>query len=488
MTRPDTAPAPPAAAEVPPGRSRWPALAVLCTGNLMVILDGSIVTVALPAIQDGVGFSEAGLTWVVNGYLIAFAGLLLLSGRLGDLLGGRQVFTAGLSLFTVASLACGLADTAGALITFRFLQGAGGAIASAVVLGMIVTMFPAPAEQARALAFYAMTAAAGASVGLILGGVLTRSLDWQWIFYVNVPLGAAAVVLTQRIVPATRGLGLRGGADVLGAVLVTTSLMLLIYTIIEGSEQGWGNPRTPTLGVTSLLLLGAFLARQAVAARPLLPLRIFRSRPVAAANVVLVLMVAGLFGYQVCTALYLQKALGYDALRTGLAFLPTPLTIAVVSLGLATRLNTRFGPRPVLAGGLLLVTGALALLARVPVDGSYPRDILPAFLVIGLGFGAAMPALIGQAMAVTDPAHAGVASGVANTAQQVGASLGTAILATLAASRTDDLLAQGRSSSAALTGGFQLAYGAGAAFILAAVLVVLFVLRQPRRVRGGPVR
>ncbi|WP_242423830.1 MFS transporter, partial [Frankia sp. EI5c] len=416
---------------------------------------------------------------VMNGYLIAFAGLLLLAGRLGDLLGARSVFIAGLGLFTVASLACGLARTGGLLVAFRFVQGAGGALASAVALGLIVTIFPDGRERARALACYAFVAAAGSSIGLILGGVLTRSLSWPWVFYVNVPLGAAAMVLALRVLPPIAGLGLREGADALGAGLVTAGLMLGVYAIVRGGAEGWGAGGTLWPLAASLLLLTAFVGRQATAARPLLPLRVLRSRTVGGANVILLLMVAGLFGYQLCSALYLQDVFGYDALRTGLAFLPAPLTIAVVSLGVAARLSGRFGARPVIVAGLALVAVALLLLARVPADGSYARDVAPAFVLMGLGFGAVMPALIGQAMAVADPAEAGIASGTANTTQQIGAALGAAILTTLAAARTESLLGHGRSATAALTGGFHLAYAVSAALVAAALVVALLVLRPP---------
>lgn len=472
-----TTPAPPPSQ---PSTSRWLALGILCTGNLMIILDGSIVTVALPTIQQDLGFSQSGLAWVVNSYLIAFAGLLLLSGRLGDLLGSKQVFTVGLVVFTAASLACGLASAPWALVTFRFIQGVGGALASAVALGMIITLFQDAGERAKALAVYAFVAAAGSSLGLILGGVLTQSLGWEWVFLVNVPIGVVAIVLTLRAVPGLPGIGLREGADVTGSVLVTSGLMLLVFTIVKADDYTWGDARTLGLLAASLVLLAAFVVRQARAAKPLLPLHIFRNRIISGANVIMLLMVAGLFGYQFCTALYLQNVLGFDALKTGLAFLPAPVTIAVVSLGLAARLNQRFGARPVLLGGLLLVAVALVLLARVPSDGQYLVDIVPAFVLLGLGFGAAMPALMGQAMAVTSPSDAGIASGLVNTTQQVGASLGTAVLATLAASRTASLLADNESQVDALTSGFRLAYTLSAAFVVVSVLVAAFVLRTPR--------
>ncbi|WP_380283571.1 MFS transporter [Kitasatospora purpeofusca] len=445
----------------------------------MIILDGSIVTVALPTIQTDLGFTPSGLAWVVNAYLIAFAGLLLLSGRLGDLLGDKRVFSAGLALFTAASLACGLASSSTALVVFRFVQGIGGALASAVVLGMIITLFPDAVERAKALAAYAFVSAAGASLGLILGGVLTQSFSWPWVFYVNVPIGLVALVLTQSVVPGGKGAGLREGADLVGSVLATGGLMLLVYTIIKAEEYTWGDGRTLGLLGGSLVLLAGFVVRQAYAAKPLLPLHIFRSRAVSGANGIMVLMVAGLFGYQFCTALYFQNVLGYDALKTGLAFLPAPVTIAIVSLGLAVKLNQKFGPRRVLVAGLLLVAAALALLARVPSDGSFLADIVPPFVLLGLGFGAAMPALIGQAMAVTSPNDAGIASGLVNTSQQVGASIGTAVLATVAASRTATLLGEGHDRAEALTGGFHLAYGLSAAFVVVGVLLAAFVLRSP---------
>jgi EmrB/QacA subfamily drug resistance transporter len=444
----------------------------------MIILDSSIVTVALPTIQHDLGFSQSGLAWVVNAYLIAFAGLLLLSGRLGDLLGGKRVFTVGLSLFTVASLACGLASAPWALVTFRFVQGIGGSLASAVVLGMIITMFPDAAGRNKALAVYAFVSAAGASLGLILGGVLTQSFNWPWVFYVNVPIGVVAVILTQRVIPSLPGLGLREGADVTGAALATAGLMLTVYTIIKAEDYSWGDARTLGLLAGAIVLLAAFVVRQAYAAKPLLPLRIFRSRAVSGANGIMVLMVAGLFGYQFCTALYFRNVLGYDALKTGLAFLPAPVTIAVVSLGFAVRLNNRFGARKVLISGLVLVAAALALLARVPADGHYAVDIVPPFVLLGLGFGAAMPALMGQAMSVFSPTDAGIASGLVNTTQQVGASIGTAVLATVAAFRTAKLLGEHKSPMAALTGGFQLSYGISASFVAVAVIVAAFVLRS----------
>ncbi|WIY01535.1 MFS transporter [Amycolatopsis mongoliensis] len=457
-------------AENHPTRSRGLALAVLCAASLMVVLDSSIVAVALPAIQADLGFKPAGLAWVVTAYLVAFGGLLLISGRLGDLFGRRRVFLGGLGLFTTASLVAGLATDAGVLVVSRFAQGVGGALASAVVLGMIVTMYPEPRARAKAIGVYSFTQAAGASIGLIAGGALTQALSWHWTFFVNLPIGVVALVLAVRVVEADRGPGLRAGLDVLGAVLVTAAVMLGVYGI---SSYAWGAL------VAAAVLLAAFVVRQAKARTPLLPLRLFRIRAVTGANLVMVLMVAGMLGFQFVTALYLQQVLGLDALRTGVAFLPVPLVIAVASLGFADKLAARLGPRTVLLSGLGLVIVGLLLLTRVSVAGSYFADVLPPLLVMGLGAGAAIPALMGLAMSDVAAADAGVASGLINTTQQVGAALGTAVLASLAASRTASLGSADHRE--ALAAGFRLAYGVSAGFLIAAVALGAGVLaRRPR--------
>ncbi|MBN6036854.1 DHA2 family efflux MFS transporter permease subunit [Amycolatopsis sp. 195334CR] len=467
------------------GGSRWFALSVLSAATLMVVLDGSVVTVALPWIQRDLGFSQAGLAWVVNAYLIAFAGSLLLSGRLGDLLGRRRVFLAGMVVFTAASLLCGIAADRTALVVFRFLQGAGGAMASAVVLGMIVTLFPEPRAQAKAIGVYSFVQAGGSSIGLIAGGVLTQGLSWNWAFFVNLPIGVAAIALTWRLVAADRGPGLREGADLAGAGLVTGGLMLLVYTIVQAEEHSWGSARSIGLLVFSLVLLAGFVLRQAKAAKPLLPLRVFRVRAVAGANLVMVLMVAGLFGFQFITALYLQRVLELDALWTGLAFLPAPVTIAVFSLGFAARLAERFGARHVLTGGLVLVALSLAWLARVPEAGLYTVDVLPVLVMMGAGFGSAMPALMGLAMSGATASDSGIASGLINTTQQVGAAMGTAVLATAATTHSAELLSTGVAEKTALTEGFQLSYGLSAGFVaLAAVTAAVFLRRSAERVHA----
>ncbi|MFF4596194.1 MFS transporter [Amycolatopsis sp. NPDC001319] len=458
---------------MPEVRRRAVALVVLCAASLMVVLDGSIVAVALPSIQAELGFTSAGLAWVVNAYLVAFGGLLLLSGRLGDLLGRRRVFLAGLVVFTASSLVAGLSTDAAVLVTARFVQGAGGALASAVVLGMIVTMYPEPRAQARAIGVFSFTQASGASIGLIAGGALTQALDWHWTFYVNLPIGAAALVLAPLVVDADRGRGLRTGIDALGAVLVTGGVMLLVYGIVETGAA------LPLAG--AVLLLVAFVVRQARARTPLLPLRLFRVRAVSGANVTMVFMVAGMMGFQFVTALYLQKVLGLDALATGLAFLPAPVMIAVFSLGISAKLSARFTPGAVLLGGLVVVAIAFALLTTVPTDGSYFLHVFPALVLMGSGAGAAIPAVMGLAMSGTDPADAGVASGLITTTQQVGAAIGTAVLATAAAARTAGLASEG--ARAALASGYRLAYGLSAGFVLlAAVAAALVLVCRPRPV------
>jgi EmrB/QacA subfamily drug resistance transporter len=456
------------------------ALFVLCAGMLMVILDQTIVNVALPSIQEDLGFTQSSLAWVVNAYLIAFGGLLLLAGRFGDLLGRRSVFLAGMVVFTVASLVCGLAGSQEMLIAARFVQGAGGALSSAVILGMIVTMFPKPGEQAKAIGVYSFVASAGASIGLLSGGILTQALDWHWIFFVNVPIGVVTLFLALRMVPRDVGLGLRHGFDALGAVLVTGALMLGVYAIVGAETHGWASGRTLGLGVIALALLAAFVWRESTASTPLLPLRIFRSRNVSGANVVQALLVSGALGMFFLAVLYLQRVLGFDALETGLAFLPVSLVIGVLSLGFSARLNLRFGARAVLVPGMVLVALGLAWLTRAPVDGAYAVDVLPAMLLLGIGAGVSFPALMTLAMSGASDADAGLASGLVNTTMQVGGALGIAVLATLASSRTDAL---GGSGASALTGGYHLAFTVSAALVAVGALVAATVLQRESRAR-----
>jgi EmrB/QacA subfamily drug resistance transporter len=459
-------------------RSRWIALYVLCVGVLMIVLDATVVNVALPSIQTDLGFSQSSLAWVVNAYLIAFGSLLLLAGRLGDLVGRRTVFMAGLLVFTGASLTCGLAQSQGMLVAARFVQGVGGAMTSAVVLGMIVTMFPEPREQAKAIGVYGFVASAGGSVGLLAGGVLTQAINWHWIFFINVPIGIATGVVALRLLHRDEGIGFGAGADVLGAALITSSLMLGVYTIVKpAADYGWGAARTLELGAVSLALLLAFVLRQARARNPLIPLRIFRSRNVSGANVVQMLMVAGMFGMFFLGALYLQRVLGYDALEIGLAFLPATVVMGVLSLRYSERLIMRFGARTMLFPGLVLIAAGLLLFSRAPVHGDYLTDVLPVMVLFGLGIGSSFPSLMTLAMSGATQEDAGLASGLVNTTAQVGGALGLAVLATLSATHTSHLLAGGSSTAAALVGGYHLAFEIGAGLMAVAFIVVVTVIR-----------
>ncbi|MGW0938266.1 MFS transporter [Streptomyces sp. NPDC002666] len=473
-----TAPAP--TTPSPVTRSRRLALGVIATGLLMTVLDGSIVTVAMPAIQNDLGFTPAGLSWVVNAYLIAFGGLLLLSGRLGDLLGRRRMFLAGTAVFTAASVLAGAAGSPALLVAARFLQGAGSAMASAVGLGILVTLFTESRERARAIAVFSFTGAAGASIGQVLGGVLTDALGWHWIFFINLPIGLAVLLVALRALPADRGPGIAAGADATGALLVTGGVMLGIYSVVEVESYGWLSAHTLGLGALALALLAAFAVRQATAATPLLPLRILRSRSVAGANLVQILMVAALFSFQILVALYLQRVLGYGATATGLAMLPAAAVIGAVSLGISARLSARFGDRNVLLLGLALLIGMLGLLTRLPVHAHYATDLLPV-MFLAAGFGLALPALTTLGMSGAGEEDAGLASGLFNTTQQIGMAMGVAVLSTLAASRTDTLLAAGGSRAEALTGGYHLAFAVGTGLLVTAFLVALAVLGRPDR-------
>jgi EmrB/QacA subfamily drug resistance transporter len=460
-------------------RSRWISLGVLSAAMLMTILDGSIVTVAMPAIQRDLGFTPAGLSWTVNAYLIAFGGLLLLAGRLGDLIGRKTMFLAGNAVFTAASLLAGAASGPGLLITARFLQGVGSAMASAVVLGILVTLFPEGRDRAKAIGVFSFTGAAGASIGQVLGGVLTDALSWHWIFFINLPIGLATIALAIWTLPGERGAGLAAGADVIGAVLVTGGLMLAIYTVVEIERYGWLSAHTLGLGAVSLALLAAFVVRQATARTPLMPLRILRSRNVTGANLVQMLTLSAMFAFQIIVAQYMQQVLGYGALDSGLAMLPAAVAIGSVSLLVSARLNTRFGERPVLMAGLALLLGAMGWLTRVPVDADYVTDLLPVMLLIA-GGGLVLPALTTLGMSGAKADDAGLASGLFNTTQQVGMAAGVAVLSTMAASRTEGLLAAGQSQAAALTGGYHVAFTIAAALLVAAFAVALVVLRRPR--------
>jgi EmrB/QacA subfamily drug resistance transporter len=458
--------------------NRWIALYVLCAGVLMIVLDATVVNVALPSIKGDLNFTQNNLAWVVNAYLIAFGGLLLLSGRIGDLIGHRKVFLVGIGIFTVASLLCGLAQSQEMLIAARFVQGGGGALASAVTLGMIVTMFPEPREQAKAIGVYGFVASAGGSIGLLVGGVLTDAISWHWIFFVNVPIGLLTAFLAMRLVAARPGIGIGEGADVPGAILVTSGLMLAVYTILGVEEHGWTSARTLILAAVSIALVAAFVLRQARIPKPLMPLRLFRSRNVAGANGIICALVVGMFGIFFLGALYMQLVLGYKPLEVGLAFLPATLIMGTLSLGFTDKVNMRFGPRNVLIFGLTFLIAAMLLMARTPVDGHYWIDLFPVMLLFGVGAGVSFPALMMLAMSGATPSDAGLASGLVNTTAQVGGAIGLAVLATVSAERTQSLLADGDSQAAALTGGFHVAYLIGAALAFVGIAAAVFVLRS----------
>jgi EmrB/QacA subfamily drug resistance transporter len=461
-------------------RSRWLALCVLCGSMLMIVLDATIVNVALPAIRADLHFTAASLAWVVNAYLIAFGGLLLLAGRLGDLVGRRRVFLAGLVVFTTASALCGLAVNQPMLVIARLVQGAGGALTSAVVLGMIVTMFPTPREQAKAIGVFAFVASAGGAVGLLAGGVIAQAINWHWIFFVNVPIGVAVALAALRLVPADQGLGLRQGADIAGAALVTSALVLAVYTIVKpAAEQGWLASQTVVLGAISAALLVAFIARQRFASNPLMPLALFRSRNLVGANLIQLFGAAGMFGAFFLGTLYLQNMRHYDALQIGLAFLPVTICMGTLSVRYSERIISRFGARAAALAGLTLMAVALALLAIAPADANYITQLLPTMALLGLGAGTCFPALIGLAMDGVEPHQAGLASGLVNTTAQIGGAIGLAVLATLSSTRTHQLASSGRSQDAALLSGYHLAFWIAAGLITTAIVIAARLLTQP---------
>ena len=460
-------------------RSRWLALYVLCGGMLMIVLDATIVNVALPSIQTDLDFSQSNLAWVVNAYLIAFGGLLLLAGRIGDLIGQRRVFLTGLAVFTAASALCAVSQSQEMLIVARFIQGASGAVASAVILGMIVTMFPEPREQAKAIGVYSFVASAGASIGLLAGGILTEAINWHWIFFVNIPVGIVVAMLALRTVPNREGIGWEKGADIPGAILLTGGLMLGVYTLLEAGEAG--SLQTLGLGAVAIALIVAFVARQARIENPLMPLRLFRSREVTGANLVMALMVVGFFGMFFLGALYMQGILGYSALEVGLAFLPSAIVMGGLSLGYAEKLVMGFGARRSLLTGLTLIGIGLLLFARAPVDGNYVMDILPVMLFLGTGAGVSFPAMMTLAMSGATDQDAGLASGFVNTTVQVAGAIGLAVLATVASERTGTLEAAGESAAEALNAGYHLAYLIGAGLVAVAIGVALTVLKPDEK-------
>ena len=458
-------------------RTRWIALYVLCLGDIMIVLDGTIVNVALPSIRDDLGFSQTSLAWVVNAYLLTFGGFLLLGGRLGDLFGHRRLFLIGISLFTAASLACGLANSQGLLVAARAVQGVGGAIVSAVALSLLMLLFTEQADRAKAMGVFGFVLSGGGVIGVLAGGFLTDLLNWHWIFLVNLPVGVAVFILSLRLLPTERGPAATGRVDYAGAITVTSSLILAVYAIVNGNEEGWGSGRTLGMLVGSVVLLAIFLVIEARVSSPLMPLGLFRNRNVSTANVVGVLMAAGMFSYFFFSALYLQLVLEYTPLEVGFAYLPGTVIWGASSLFLSQRLVMRYGIKTPLLAGLGLMMLALVLLARTPVDGNWAIDILPATIALGIGAGIAFNPILLAAMSGVAPEQAGLASGVVNTAFMMGGAVGLAILASLAASRSDGQLASGEAAIPALNSGYHVAFIVGALFIVAAGAVGAALLR-----------
>jgi EmrB/QacA subfamily drug resistance transporter len=465
-------------------RTRWLALYVLCLGSLMIVLDVTIVGVALPSIREDLGFSETSLAWVVNAYLLTYGGFLLLGGRLGDIFGHRRLFLAGIALFTLASLACGLSTTQWMLVTARTVQGVGGAVASAVSLSLMMTLFTEPAERAKAMGIFGFVASGGGSIGVLLGGILTDVLNWHWIFLVNFPIGILVVVLSLRLLPGERA-PMSGRLDVAGAVTVTAALMLAVYAIVNGNQNGWTSART--LGVLggAVALLALFLVIESRVRSPLVPLGLFKLRNIAVSNIVGVLWAAGMFAWFFMSALYLQLVLGYSPLQVGLAFLPANLIMGALSIGLSAKLVMRFGFRKPLAVGLSLASVGLLLFVRAPVDGTFLVDVLPSMILLGIGAGMAFNPVLLAAMSDVEPSESGLASGLVNTSFMMGGALGLAVLASIAASRSHNLRLGGADELSALTGGYHLAFLVGAVFAAAGAVIGGALLRQAPLPAGG---
>jgi EmrB/QacA subfamily drug resistance transporter len=461
---------------------RWLALVVVCLAQLMIVLDTTIVNVALPAIQRELDFTQGDLTWVVNAFLITFGSFLLLAGRLGDLFGRKRVFLAGVTIFTVASVLCGLAPTQGALIAARFVQGIGAAVQASVILAIIVTEFPEPADRARAMSAYVFVAVAGGSLGLLAGGTLTQVLSWHWIFFVNLPIGAATLLLGRALIPADQGIARTGRVDWLGAILVTASLMTAIDGIVEASRYGWGSGRVLGSGALAALLLAAFVTLEHRIANPILPPRVLRLRGLVSSSVVRGFLVTGMYSTFFLGTLYLEHVRHYGALQTGLAFLPWTLTVAALSLGITARLVARFGALPMVIAGMLVVIGGLALLTTTGAQTSFFPTIFVAMFAIGLGIGAAFMPLLSIAMADVPAADAGLGSGIVNVSQQVAGALGLAVLGTIATNHTHALQTAHEPLINALIAGYHTAFTIGAVSVAAGIVGAVLLLR-PRRPR-----
>lgn len=478
MDRTVTESATPPRTTLPPPDHRWLAFGVLCLGTLMIVLDTTIVNVALPSIRESLGFSEASLAWVVNAYILTFGGFLLLGGRLGDLYGQRRLFLLGIVGFTLASLACGLSGSQGFLVVARAVQGIGGAIVDAVALSLTMNLFIEPAERAKAMGVFGFVGAGAGSVGVLLGGLLTGTLSWHWVFLVNVPVGVLVVGLTLKWLPAARGVSVQRQLDVGGALSVTAALLLAVYAVIAGNTAGWISGQTLGLLFTAAVVLLVFFWLESRARVPLIPLKLLRVRNLTTASGVGVLWAAAMFAWFFLSALYLQLVLGYDPMQVGLAFLPGNVVMAIFSIGLSARLVMRFGYRLPLAAGLGLAAIGLLLFARAPLHGSFVLDVLPGMILLGVGGGIAFNPVLMAAMNDVAPGESGLASGVVNTAFMLGGALGLAVLASLAAGRSARLLARGSDQLAALNGGYHVAFLVGACFAALAAVVGAMFLRQ----------
>ena len=464
-----------------PNRSRWMALAVVCLAQLMNVLDTTIVNVALPSIQHDLHFSQGNLTWVINAFLIAFGSFLLLAGRVGDLIGRKRVFLTGVAVFTVASALCGLAPTQGVLIAARFVQGFGAALSASVVLAIIVTEFPAPADRAKAMSAYVFVAVSGGSLGLLAGGALTQAVSWHWIFFVNLPIGIAALVLGKALIPRDSGIGLGQHVDWLGSLLVTGSLMSAVYAIVEATSHGWGSVTVLGFGAIAIALMVAFGILESRISNPIMPLGILRLRGLVSSSLVRGFLVTGMYSTFFLGALYLEHVLGYDALKTGLAFLPWTLTVAVLAVGVTARLVNRFGSTRVLVPGLAAVAAGLLLLANAGAHASFFPTLFVAFVAIGLGAGTSFMPLLTIAMADVPPGEAGLASGIVNVSQQVSAALGLAVLSTIATNHSRALEASGHGVVGSLISGYHLGFDIGAGCLVVGAIVALVLLRPLER-------
>ena len=466
-------------------RARWWALVVVCLAMFMNALDSSIVNVALPDIQRELHFTQSGLTWVVDAFLITFGSMLLLAGRLGDLVGRKRVFLSGVTLFTLSSMMCGFAPNQAVLIVGRFLQGAGGALSASVIVAIIVTEFPGRTERARAMSAYVFVAVGGGSIGLLVGGILTETLGWHWIFFINVPVGVVTLIFGRILIDENVGLGVRGGVDVLGSVLVTTALMVGIYAIITATEHGWASAHTVGFGTVSVVLFVAFFVLEARIRNPIMPLRILRIRSLTSSSIVRGLLATGMFSTFFLGALYFEKVLGYGPIETGVAFLPMSLSIAVMSAGVTRRLVDRFGGRRVLVPSTLCAIAGLLILATAGTHPSYAADVLPGLLLIGLGAGASFVPLLTMAMAEVPGEDAGLGSGIVNVSMQMASAVGLALLSTIATERSGTLLGRGTPVNEALAGGYGLAFVVGAAIVGVGTLLVLVLLHDPEEAEVG---